>query len=85
MMGNIMVNNKHLQKANLTLVEWVEQLSANITSQGGADLGWHTFTSETAVQNLAMEECPSGDAFSAFVDPMTLFCHDAMFFPVFGW
>jgi hypothetical protein len=67
MLGNIMADSERLQKANLILVEWMEQLLANVTLQGGAVLGWHMFTSEMAVPKLAMEECPSGDAFLAFI------------------
>ncbi len=63
----------------------MEQLSADVTLQGRAVLGRHTFTSEMAVWNIAMEECPSGDAFSVFVEPMILFCHDAVFFLVVSW
>jgi len=32
-----------------------------------------------------MKECPNGEAFSAFVDPMVIFCHDAAYTPLTGW
>jgi ribosomal protein L12E/L44/L45/RPP1/RPP2 len=32
-----------------------------------------------------MKECPNGEAFSAFVDPMVVFCHDAAYTPLTGW
>ena len=32
-----------------------------------------------------MKDCPSGDAFSAFVDPMTIFCFDPAYTPITGW
>jgi hypothetical protein len=32
-----------------------------------------------------MKECPNGDAFSAFVNPMVIFCHDVLYVPLTGW
>jgi hypothetical protein len=48
-------------------------------------LGWHTFTLGMHIKFLAMVKCPCGDTFSVFADPMTHFCHKAMFSPVVGW
>ena len=63
----------------------VDRLVADVTAQGGAVLRRHTFTSELQVRALVMMECLSGNAFLVFVNPMTLFCHNAMYFPVTGW
>jgi hypothetical protein len=32
-----------------------------------------------------MKECPKGDAFAAFVDPMVVFCFDPSYVPLTGW
>ena len=34
---------------------------------------------------MAMGECPQGDAFGVFVDPVFIFCHDAMYSPCGNW
>ncbi len=77
--------NAALKTANAKLMDRVDRLAADVTAQGGAVLGRHTFTSKLKVRALAMMECPSGNVFLVFVDPMTLFCHDAMYFLVTGW
>ncbi len=81
----ILDNNARLTTENFMLGSKLNQLAADITAQGGAVLGRHTFSSEGNVKDLAMLECPSGDAFAAFVDPMVLFNHDAMYVPVSNW
>jgi hypothetical protein len=32
-----------------------------------------------------MKECPKGNAFAAFVDPMVIFCFDPTYVPLSGW
>jgi hypothetical protein len=34
---------------------------------------------------LCLKECPKGDAFAAFVDPMTIFCFNPSYVPITGW
>jgi hypothetical protein len=63
----------------------MEKLSADVTAQGGVVLGRYTFTSELQLMELCMKECPAGDAFAAFVDPMTIFCFDPSYTPITGW
>ncbi len=48
-------------------------------------LGKYTFTSELQLMELCMKECPKGDAFAAFVNPMIIFCFDPSYIPVAGW
>jgi hypothetical protein len=81
----ILEDNDRLVLENVTLLDKLDQLAADITAQGRAVLGRHTFSLEGNVRYLAMLECPSGDAFVAFVDPMVLFNHDAMYVPVTNW
>jgi hypothetical protein len=81
----ILEENMRLAMENITLGSKLNQLTADITAQGGAVLGRHMFSSEWNVKDLAMLECPSGDAFAAFVDPMVLFNHDTMYVPVSNW
>jgi hypothetical protein len=48
-------------------------------------LGKYTFTLELQLMELCMKECPKGDAFAAFVDPMIIFCFDPSYIPIAGW
>ena len=48
-------------------------------------LGKHAFTSELQLLQLCLKECPKGDAFAAFVDPMVVFCFDPSYVPMTGW
>jgi hypothetical protein len=84
-LGSMVDKNRALKTTNAKLMDRVDRLVVDVTAQGGAVLGRHTFTSKLQVRALAMMECPSCDAFSVFVNPMTLFCHNAMYFPVTGW
>jgi hypothetical protein len=79
MLGRVMQDNVDLTRANELLKGRIERLAADVTAQGGVTLGRYTFTSELQLMELCMRECPSGDAFSAFVDPMVIFCHDASY------
>ncbi len=81
----ILEENMRLVMENITLGSKLNQLAADITAQGRAVLGHHTFALEGNVKDLAMLECPSGDAFAVFLDPMVLFNHNAMYVPVSNW
>ncbi len=81
----IFEDNDRLVSENVTLLDKLDQLATDITAQGGAVLGCHMFSSKGKVRDLAMLKCPSGDAFAAFVDPMVLFNHNAMYVPVTNW
>ena len=83
-LGRVMQDNVDLKRANEQLKDRIEMLAADITAQGGVLLGKFTFTSELQLLALCMKECPNGEAFSAFVDPMVTFCHDAAYTPLAG-
>ncbi len=34
---------------------------------------------------VALLECPQGNAFGLFVDPISIFCHDALYSPCRSW
>ena len=84
-LGRVMQENVDLKCANDQLKDRIEMLAADVTAQGGVILGRFTFTSELHLLALCMKECPNGEAFSAFVDPMVVFCHDAAYTPLTGW
>ncbi len=44
-----------------------------------------SFTSEAQVREVVMKECPKGDAFEVFLDPMLLWCCDPGYSPVTNW
>ncbi len=71
-LGRVMQDNVDLRRANDQLKDQIESLFADVTV-----LCRFTFTSELQLLALCMKECPNGDAFSAFIDPMVIFCHDA--------
>ena len=84
-LSRVMQENVDLKRANDQLKDRIEMLDADVTAQGGVVLGHFTFTSELQLLALCMKECPNGEAFSAFVDPMVVFCHDAAYSPLTGW
>ncbi len=84
-LGRLLQDNIDLSCSNELLKARIERLSADVIAQGGVTLGSHTFTSEMQLLELFMKECPKGDAFLAFVDPMVVFCHDAVYSPLSGW
>ena len=84
-LGRLLQDNVDLARSNELLKARIERLSADVIAQGGVTLGSHTFTSEMQLLELCMKECPKGDAISAFVDPMVVFCHDAAYSPLSGW
>jgi len=65
--------------------EELDAIKAEVTAQGGMMLGHHTFSSEIQVLQIAMKECPQGDAFALLVDPVSIYCHDSIYAPVVGW
>jgi len=84
-LGRLLQENIDLSRSNKLLKARIERLSADVIAQGGVTLGSHTFTFEMQLLELCMKECPKGDAFLAFVDPMVVFCHDAVYSPLPGW
>jgi hypothetical protein len=83
--GDIMDKLGTLKANNVRLSDHLDAIKADLTNQGGIVFGQHTFTSELQVLQVAMSECPQGDAFGLFVDPILLFCHDAMYSPCSSW
>jgi hypothetical protein len=84
-LGGILEENSSLKQSNVHLTRQMEKLSADVTAQGVVVLGRYTFTSELQLMELCKKECPKGDAFAAFVDPMTIFCFDPSYTPILGW
>jgi hypothetical protein len=84
-LGGILGENTALKLSNGHLTRQIEKLSADVTAQGGVVLGKYTFTSELQLMELCMKECPNGDAFAAFVNPMIIFCFDPSYIPIVGW
>jgi hypothetical protein len=70
-----------LKANNIKLSDQLESIKADMTAQGGVIFGHHMFTLELQVMQVAMSECPQWDAFAMFVDPVSIFCHDAMYSP----
>ena len=79
--GDVMIKLETLKTNNIKLSEHLDSFKADVTAQGGVVFGQHTFTSELQVLQVAMLECPQGDAFGMFVNPVLIFCHDAMYSP----
>jgi hypothetical protein len=77
--------NVDIRAGQVKMREELDAIKADVTAQGGVMLGHHTFSSEIQVMQIAMKECPQGDAFALFVDPVSIYCHDAMYSPVVGW
>ena len=84
-LSRVMQENVDLKHANDQLKDRIKMLAADVTAQKGVVLGRFTFTSELQLLALCMKECPNGEAFSTFVDPMVIFCHDAACTPLTGW
>jgi hypothetical protein len=74
-----------IRDGQVKMREELNAIKADVTAQGGVMLGHHTFSSEIQVMQIAMKECPQGDAFALFVDPVSIYCHDSMYSPVVGW
>ncbi len=83
--GDVMDELATLKANNVRLSDHLDAIKVDLTAQGGVVFGQHTFTSELQMLQVAMLECPRGDAFSLFVDPILLFCHDAMYSPCASW
>jgi hypothetical protein len=62
---------------NASLKVDLGSIKANLKAEGGIVFGQQLFTSESQLLTAAMLDCPQGDAFALFVDPVLLFCHDA--------
>ncbi len=81
----ILEENSSLKQSNVRLTRQIEKLSANVTAQGGVVMGRYAFTLELQLIEVFMKKCLKGDAFAAFVDPMTIFCFDPSYTPISGW
>ena len=84
-LGNLLRENINLKQANEQLTQRLDSLSTDITAQGGVVLGKHTLTSRLHLLQLCMKECPKGDAFTVFVNPMVIFCFNPSYAPLTGW
>jgi hypothetical protein len=84
-LGGILQENLDLKRNNERLKGVLEKLAVDVTAQGGVVVGRFTFTSELELTKLCIKECPKGDAFAAFVDPMIIFCFDPSYVPIAGW
>jgi hypothetical protein len=84
-LGDAMQENVDLKLTNTHLEQRLDRLAADITAQGRVVLGRHTFTSELQLLQLCLKECPKGDAFAAFIDPMVVFCFDPSYVLMTGW
>jgi hypothetical protein len=85
-LGRLMQESDDIKNENSLLLQQLDRLAADITAQGRVMLGRHNiFTSEIHLLQLFMKECPKGDAFAAFVDPMVVFCFDQSYSPLTGW
>jgi hypothetical protein len=74
----------NLKAENSRIKTRLDAMQADLAAGGGMVFGCHTFTLEQHVMDVVMVECPQGDAFSLFVDPMSIFCHDKMYSPYAG-
>jgi hypothetical protein len=74
-----------LKNANIKFSDCLDSIKADVTAHGGVVFGQYTFTSELQVLQVAMVECPQGDVFGMFVDPVSIFCHNAMYLPCGNW
>jgi hypothetical protein len=79
--GDIMDKLATLKANNVRLSDHLDAIKVDLMAQEGVVFGQHTFTSELQVLQVVMSECPQGNAFGLFVDPILLFCHDAMYSP----
>jgi hypothetical protein len=70
-----------LQAKNIKFGEWLDTMRADLMAQGGVMFGNHTFTSEIQVLQVALAECLGGEAFALFVNPVSIFCHNAQYSP----
>jgi hypothetical protein len=60
-------------------------MRVDLIAQGGFVFGRHTFMSEIQFLQVALAECPGGEAFALFVDPVSIFCHNAQYSPGSNW
>jgi hypothetical protein len=84
-LGSILHKIGILRVDNVKLMKRIDGIRADLTAQGGVVFGRHTFTSELQVLQLTMAECPGGEAFALFVDPILIFCHDSAYSPNASW
>ncbi len=83
-LGDFLSDMQALKTENVALKADLGAIKANLKAQGGIVFGQQLFTSEPQLFTSAMLDCPQGDAFALFVDPVSLFCHDAPYNPCTG-
>ena len=83
--GDIMTELETLKNGNIKLSDRLDSIKADVTAQGGVVFGQYNFTPELQVLQVAMLECPQGDAFGVFVNLVSIFCHNAMYLPCRNW
>ena len=84
-LGDFLSDMQALKAENVALQADLGAIKADLKAQGGIVFGQQLFTSESQLVTSAMLECPQGDAFALFVDPVSIFCHDAPYNPCTGW
>jgi hypothetical protein len=84
-LGGILQENSDLKRDNEPLTSALDKLAVDVAAQGGVVVGRFTFTSKLKLTKLCVKECPKGDAFAVFVDPMIIFCFDPSYVPIAGW
>ena len=80
-LGSVLCKFGLLRAENVKLTVRIDRLRADLTAQGGIVFGRHSFTLELQILQLAMVECPGGEVFALFVDPISIFCHDSAYSP----
>ncbi len=75
----------NLKAENSRIKTRLDAMQADLAAGGGVVFGRHTFTLEQHVMDVVMAECPQGNAFSLFVNPMSIFCHNKMYLSYKGW
>jgi hypothetical protein len=83
--GRVLGELNALRAKNIKFGERLEAMRADLMAQGGIVFGRHTFTSEIQVLQVALAECPVGEVFALFVDPVSIFCHNAQYSPGSNW
>jgi hypothetical protein len=77
--GDIMDKLAALKANNIKISDRLDVIKEDVTAQGGVVFGQHTFTLEFQVLQVALLECPQGNAFGLFVNPISIFCHNALY------
>ncbi len=84
-LGGVLGKLNTLRAKNIKFGERLNVMRVDLMAQGGVMFGRHKFTSEIQVLQVALAECPGGEAFALFVDPVSIFCHNAQYSPGSNW